>query len=157
MLEISRDNREEIENEFLALLLNKNELFEITQIKAHYLSNSANVKIFEYCKECYDRNKVVNPVKIAEKHKDVNFEKMGDLLCNTFYYNNAWKEQLKVCEESIVKFYKEDVVNVMNGKLEKKEITYDIFMKKMKELDDIELIKASNTIDKEELLTNINT
>ena len=107
MLEISRDNREEIENEFLALLLNKNELFEITQIKAHYLSNSANVKIFEYCKECYDQYKVVNPVKIVERHKDINFDKMGDLLLNTFWYENAWKEQLKVCEESIVKFYKE--------------------------------------------------
>lgn len=157
MLEISRDNREEIENEFLALLLNKNELFEITQIKAHYLSDSANVKIFEYCKECYDQYKVVNPVKIVERHKDINLDKMSDLICNTFWHNNAWKEQLKVCEESIVKFYKEDVVNVMNGKLERKEITYDIFMKKMKELDDIELIKGSNTIDKEELLTNINT
>ena len=54
MLAISRDNREEIEDEFLALLLNKNELFDVTQIRPQYLNNPNNAKIFEYCKECYD-------------------------------------------------------------------------------------------------------
>lgn len=157
MLAISRDNREEIEDEFLALLLNKNELFDITQIRPQYLIVPSNAKIFEYCKECYDEFKVINPVKIVEKHRDINLEKIGRLLNETFYYDSAWKEQLKVVEESIVKFYKEDIVNALNKKLEKKEITYDVFMKKMKELDDIELIKGSTTIDKEELITNINT
>lgn len=157
MLAISRDNREEIEDEFLALLLNKNELFDITQIRPQYLIVPSNAKIFEYCKECYDEFKVINPVKIVEKHRDINLEKIGRLLNETFYYDSAWKEQLKVAEESIVKFYKEDIVNALNKKLEKKEITYGVFMKKMKELDDIELIKGSTTIDKEELITNINT
>lgn len=157
MLAISRDNREEIENEFMALLLNKNELFDTTQIRPQYLHNPKNAKIFEYCKECYEEYKVVSPVKIVEKHKDIDLIKMSELLTDTFYYENAWKEQLKVAEESIVKFYKEDIVNVMNKKLDRKEISYDLFMKKMKELDDIELIKGSTTIDIEELNENINT
>lgn len=157
MLAISRDNREEIEDEFLALLLNKNELFDITQVRPQYLINPSNARIFEYCKECYDEFKVVNPVKIIEKHKDVNLIKIGELLTETFYHDAAWKEQLKVAEESIVKFYKEDIVNALNKKLEKKEISYDVFMKKMKELDDIELIKGSTTISVEELNENINT
>lgn len=157
MLEINRNNREEIEDEFLALLLNKNELFEITQIRPQYLSNSVNVKIFEYCKECYDKYGVVNPVKILERHKDINIIKFGNLLTETFYYDAAWKEQLKLSEECIVKFYKEDIVNAMNKKLDNKEIDYDLFMKRMKELDDIELIKGSTTIDVNELVENINT
>lgn len=157
MLAIDKDNREEIENEFLALLLNKNELFGVTQIRPQYLVNPSNAKIFEYCKECYEECGVINPVKIVEKHKDVNLIKMSELLTETFYHDAAWKEQLKVAEESIVKFYKEDIVNALNKKLEKKEITYDVFMKKMKELDDIELIKGSTTIDKEEMVSNINT
>ena len=156
MLEISRDNREEIENEFLALLLNKNELFDITQIRAEYLKNNDNAKIFKYCEECYDKYGIINPIKIIEKHKDVNLTKMMMLLNETFYYNFAWKEQLKIAEESIVKYYKEDIINILNKKLDKKEIDYDNFMKKMKELDDIELIKNSTTIDKEELISNIN-
>lgn len=157
MLAISRDNREEMENEFLALLLNKNDLFDITQIKPQYLANKDNAKIFEYCKECYDENKIVNPVKILEKHKDMNMFKFGDLLTETFCYDNAWKEQMKVAEESIVKYYKEDIVNILNKKIERKEINYDVFMKRMKELDDIELVKGSTTIDVEELVENIST
>ena len=112
MLAISRDNREEIENEFLALLLNKNDLFDITQVKPQYLVNGANAKIFEYCKECYDEYKTINPVKIIEKHKDIDLAKMGNLLLNTFYLKEGWKEQIKVAEESIVKYYKEDIVNI---------------------------------------------
>ena len=157
MLAISRDNREEIENEFLALLLNKNELFDITQIKPQYLSDKHNAKIFEYCQECYNEHKVVSPVKILEKHKDMNMIKFGDLLTETFYYDNAWKEQMKVAEECIVKYYKEDIVNILNRKIERKEISYDMFMKRMKELDDIELIKGSTTISVEELSENIST
>lgn len=157
MLAISRDNREEIEDEFLALLLNKNELLDIVQVRPQYLCNKNNAKILQYAKECYDEWKVVNPVKIVEKHKDVNLQKMGELLTETFYYDNAWKEQLKLSEESIVKFFKEDIVNILNAKLEKKEMTYDEFMKKMKELDDIELVKGSTTITAEELEENIRT
>ena len=141
----------------MALLLNKNELFDITQIKPQYFSSKDNAKIFEYCKECYDSYKTVSPVKIVEKHKDIDFVKMGDLLLNTFYYDNAWKEQIKLAEESIVKYYKEDIVNIMNKKLERKEISYDMFMKRMKELDDIELVKGSTTISVKELMENINT
>lgn len=156
MLVINRNNRQEIENEYLALLLNKNELFDIAQVRPQYLHDKENAKIFEYAKECYEEFKVVNPVKIAEKHKDINFAKMTDLIINTFYYGEAWEEQLKLSEESIVKFFKEDIINVLNKKLEKKEIEYDLFMRKMKELDDIELIKGSETISVEELDENIN-
>ena len=63
MLKICRENREEIENEFLALLLNKNELFDITQIRAEYLKFPNNAKIIQYCNECYDENKVINIFK----------------------------------------------------------------------------------------------
>ena len=152
MWKISRDNREEIEDEFMALMLNRNELFDITQVSSKYLINPSNAKIFEYCKECYTEYKVINPVKIYEKHKDVDFNKMGELLNETFYFDGLWNEQLKLAEESIIKFYKEDIVNFMNKKLEKKEIDYETFMKKMKELDDIQLIKGSTTLSVDCLL-----
>lgn len=157
MLKINRNNREEIEDEFMTLLLNINELFDITQIRHQYLHNAKNAKLFQYCKECYDEYKVVNPVKIVEKHKDFDVERFTELMIEPLLYKNAWKEQLSVAEESIIKFFKEDIVNVLNKKLEKKQITYDAFMKKMKELDDIELVKGSTTINVEELDENINT
>lgn len=156
MLTISRDNREEIENEFMALLINKNELFEITQIRPQYLHNPKNAKIFEYCKECYEKYEVVNPVKIVERHKDFDVVRFTELMTEVLYSPNSWKEHLKISEESIVKFFKEDIINVLNKKLERKEITYDVFMKKMKDLDDIKLVKGSEILSREEIEANIN-
>lgn len=156
MLTISRDNREEIENEFMALMINKNELFEITQIRPQYLHNPKNAKIFEYCKECYEKYEVVNPVKIVERHKDFDVVRFTELMTEVLYSPNSWKEHLKISEESIVKFFKEDIINVLNKKLERKEITYDVFMKKMKDLDDIRLVKGSEILSREEIEANIN-
>lgn len=152
-----RDKREELEEQFLALLLNKHDLFGVTQIKGKYLKNEENKKILDYCKECYDEFGIVNPVKIIEKHKDFNVDYCCYLLNHVFYYNNAWKEQLKVNENEIVKYYKEDIIKDLNEKLKKNLIGYEEFMLNMKKLDDIELIKGSTTIDVEELVSNINT
>lgn len=152
-----RDKREELEEQFLALLLNKQDLFGITQIKGQYLKNEQNKKMFDYCKECHDEFGIINPVKIIEKHKDFNVDYCCYLLNHVFYYDNAWKEQLRVNENEIVKYYKEDIIKGLNEKLKQNLISYEDFMSKMKKLDDIELIKGSTTIDVEELVSNINT
>lgn len=75
---------------------------------------------------------------------------------DTLFYTELWKEQLKLSEQSILKYYKEDVVNYLNEKLKKKEISYDDFMIKMKKLDDIQLIETTPTLTKQEILDNIN-
>ena len=150
-------NRIEIENEFLALLLNKQELFNITQIKSKYLKCDRNKKVFDYSIECFKNNGVINPAKILEVHKDFDVDYFTKLFVDTFYYNNAWKEQLKTSEESIVKFYKEDVIRYLNEKIKKEEIKYDEFMVKMKKLDDILLIDNTPTLTAKEIEDNINT
>lgn len=157
MLDICENNRIEIENEFLALLLNKNELFDIIQVHPKWLCVKENQKLLEYCIECFKNFGVVRPDKILEKHKDFNAEYFSNIYLNVFYYDNAWKEQLKLSEDSIVKYYKEDIIKVLNEKLKGNQIKYDEFMMKMKQLDDIELIKSSTTITVEELNENINT
>ncbi len=157
MWAISLEHREEIENEYMALLLNKNEIFDITQIKSQYLKSQENRKVFDYCKECYDEIKVIDPVKIVEKHKDFNIKHMMMLYLETFYYNNAWKEQLKHSEDCIVKYYKEDVIKKLNEDLKLGKINYDVFMDNMKKLDDIRLVDNTPTLTTREILENINT
>lgn len=157
MLAINTNNRIEIENEFLALLLNKNELFDIIQVRPKWLCVKENQKLLEYCIECFKNFGVVRPDKILEKHKDFNVDYFTNIYLNVFYYDNAWKEQLKISEDSIVKYYKEDIIKVLNEKLKNNQIKYDEFMTKMKQLDDIELIKGSTTITTQELEENINT
>lgn len=141
MMNICKTNREEIERELLALIINKNEVIEYLSIKPNYLNNKELSKMLEYCIECYKVNKIIYPTKIVEKHEDFNLELFLDLCVNTFYYNNAWREQLNLSEESIVKYYKEDILNNMNKKLSDKKISYDDFTKKVEQLNKIKLNK----------------
>jgi replicative DNA helicase len=157
MINYNYENRIEIENEFLALLLNKQDLFNITQIKSKYLKSDRNKKIFDYSMECFKNYNVINPVKILELHKDFDVDYFTELFVDTFYYNNAWKDQLKTSEESIIKFYKEDVIKYLNEKIKKEEIKYDEFMDKMKKLDEIQLIDNTPTLTAKEIEDNINT
>lgn len=142
MMNICKTNREEIERELLALIINKNEVIEYLSIKPNYLNNKELSKMLEYCIECYKVNKIIYPTKIVEKHEDFNLELFLDLCVNTFYYNNAWREQLNLSEESIVKYYKEDILNSMNKKLSDKKISYDDFTKKVEQLNKIKLNKV---------------
>lgn len=156
MLNINEDNRLEIETEYLALLLNKPDLFSIAQVKAEYLSYDSNRKIFNYAKECYEEYECMSVPKMIVKHPDLDIEYLLELLNNTFYFNSAWKQQLKVAEESIVKFYKQDVIKRLNERLEKNQIQYDEFIAATKKLDDIVLTDISITLTAKEAVEKMN-
>lgn len=156
MIEISRDNRLEIEKEYLALLLHKNDLFNVIQIKPSWLSSRKNQRLLKYCIECYQEWGMVKPDKIMAKHKDFDIGYFGHIFLDVMWFENSWKEQLKLSEESVVKFYKEDLINILNEKLKKQEIRYDEFMAKMKELDSIEISENITTLTKKEIVDNIN-
>lgn len=155
MLTICENNRQEIENEYLALLLNKNDLFNFIQVKPEYLYFAENKKILKYSIECFENWNCINLEKIIEKHKDFNVEYFVELMCDTFYHNNAWKEQFQLSEESIIKFYKEDVIKWCNDKLKRGEINYDEFMKKMNKLDNIVLVDNTPELTAKEIMENI--
>lgn len=155
MLAINENNRQEIENEYLALLLNKNDLFNFVQVKPEYLYNKKNKKILEYAIECFEEWECVNFEKIAEKHKDIDLDYAMELMCNVFYYQNAWKEQFRIAEESIIKFYKEDVIKWCNDKLNRNEINYDEFMRRMNILDNIVVVDNTPELTAKEIMENI--
>lgn len=155
-MEIIRGNRLEIEKEYLALLLHKNDLFNVIQIKPAWMSVTKNKRLLQYAIECYQEWGVVKPDKIIAKHKDFDIGYFGHLFLDVMWFENSWKEQLKLSEESIVKFYKEDLIKVLNEKLKKQEIAYDEFMAKMKELDNIEISENVTTLTKKEIIDNIN-
>ena len=157
MLAICENNRQEIENEYLALLLNKNDLFNFIQVKPEYLYFAENKKVLKYCIECFEKWDCINFEKIAEEHKDIDLDYVIELMCNTFYHQNAWKKQFQLGEESIVKFYKEDVIKWCNDKLKRGEINYDEFMKKMNKLDNIILNDNTPELTAKEIIENIKT
>ncbi len=156
MLTICEENREQIEREFLALVLNKNEVIDLLQIKPKALYNVKNQKILQYAIECYKEHKIVMPTEIVKIHKDFDVDYFSDILVNEFWYQNNWKQQLEVSQESILKFYKEDVIKNLNERLKNKTISYDEFMGKMKDIDNVQLLENAVELKKEEILNSIN-
>lgn len=156
MLNICRDNRDMIENQFMALILNKNEIIDLLQIKPKALHNKANQKLLQYAIECYKKYKIVDPAKLIELHSDVDLDYCMELWTDTFYHEKAWKEQFDLAQESILKYYKEDYIKSLNEDLKQNKITYDKFMDNMKSIDNFQLIQNVTELKKEEILKNIN-
>lgn len=156
MLPINENNRLQIEREFLALVLNKNEVIDLLQIKPKYLADPKNRKILDYAIECYKIHEAVLPTSIIEVHKDFDVDYFVELLNDEMWYPNNWKKQLEVAQESILKFYKEDVIKGLNEKLKQKLITYDYFMGAMKSIDNVQLLENATELNKKEILDSIN-
>lgn len=156
MLAISENNREQIEREFLALVLNKNEVIDLLQIKPKLLANPKNQKILQYAIECYKQHKIVMPTEIIKVHKDFDADYFNHILVNEFWYENAWREQLDVAQDSILKYYKEDIIKRLNSQLNNKIITYEYFTENVKKLDEVQLIENTAELKKDEILNSIN-
>lgn len=155
MLKITKDNREEIENEFMALVLNREDTLDMIQINPKYLHNKKNQVLLEQLLECWKEYHAINVMKILEKHKDFDFEYYTYLLTEVFYHKESWQYQLQMSEESILKFYKEDVIKQQNERLTSGEINYDKFMEQMKKIDEISIIKETETLTIEEMESNL--
>ena len=156
MLTINENNRLEIEREFLALVLNKNEVIDLLQIKPKSLYDKRNAKMLAYAIECYKLHGAVLPMSILELHKDFDTDYFVELLNDEMWYPNAWKKQLEIAQESILKFYKEDVIKGLNEKLKQGIIKYDYFMASMKKIDEIQLLENATELSKKEILESIN-
>ena len=156
MIAINEANREQIEREFLALVLNKNEVIDLLQIKPKLLHNPKNQKILQYAIECYKEHKIVLPTEIIKVHKDLDVDYFTELLVDEFWNSCAWKRQLDLAQDNILKSYKEDVIKKLNNQLSEGIITYDYFTESIKKLDEVQLLENSVELKKEEILNSIN-
>lgn len=157
MLSRIREHRIENENQYMALLLNKNDLFNFIQVKPEYLFLKENQVLLKLAIRCFEKNGCINLYEILEDYGAFNVEHFAYLLNEEFYYNSEWKTQMKLAEEMIVDFYKEDNIGILNKRLEHGEISYEEFIKKTKELDNIVLSENVTVLTKKEILENINT
>ena len=156
MWTICENNRQQIEDEFMALVLNKNEVIDLLQIKPKYLKDIRNQKLLSYAIECYNEYGIINPVKIYEKHNDVDFNYYTEIETKTMWFKDNWKKQLDLSQQSILKYFKEDVIKSLNQKLKENIISYDYFMEKMKEIDNVQLLEDSIVLTRKEILDSIN-
>lgn len=158
MLTISKDNRKENENQFMALILHKPKLLELMQIKTKYLQNPKNRKILEYAIEYHELNKdknFIDLVEVYKKHKDIDIEWWKILYLETVWYENASMDQFKNGQASILNHFKEDYIDELNEKLKNRKIEYSEFMQKMKQIDDVQLETEAKELKKEEIVATI--
>ena len=156
MMNVCRSNREEIENQYMALLLNNEEALKNIHILPKYLFVEKNRKLLQYIMECYQKYQFIDLNTLVTLHPDFDIEYWVDLRDKELYYKKAWKQQIKLSEESIIRFYKEDIIKELNNKLNKGEILYNEFISKTKKLDDIKIVNDIEPLTQEEILNNIN-
>lgn len=147
--------RENLEREYLGLLLNKEELFNYIRIKPFYLSTKSLALIFEQLFNCYQKYKSIDITKIIVEYKNFNIDLYTDLLTDVFVKPD-YEKQLLILEDSILRFYKQDVIADLNEKLIRKQITYDDFVLKIKKIDEIQIFSKVETLSEQEMLDSIN-
>lgn len=156
MKAIIDNKRLENECELLALILNKNEVIDLLQIKSDYLCDKKNQKILKYAIECYKEKKSVLPIEIANKHSDFDLIYYFELYTDFFWEKNNWRSQLDNSQKLIIEYYKEDYIKFLNEKLKNGKIKYEEFMQKIKELDELQLFDETNELKKQDMIECIN-
>lgn len=156
MKAIIDNKRLENECELLALILNKNEVIDLLQIKPDYLCDKKNQKILKYVIECYREKKSVLPIEIANKHSDFDLIYYFELYTDFFWEKNNWRSQLDNSQKLIIEYYKEDYIKFLNEKLKNGKIKYEEFMQKIKELDELQLFDETNELKKQDMIECIN-
>lgn len=156
MKAIIDNKRLENECELLALILNKNEVIDLLQIKPDYLCDKKNQKILKYVIECYEEKKSVLPIEIANKYSDFDLIYYFELYTDFFWEKNNWRSQLDNSQKLIIEYYKEDYIKFLNEKLKNGKIKYEEFMQKIKELDELQLFDETNELKKQDMIECIN-
>lgn len=141
-----KDVREENERELLALIINKPEYVDKLTISFKYLKNKKYSTLLSYLIECYKQYKFINPNLIYEKHQDVNLDLLIELMTDVYMPIKNEREQFNAYQEKIIEFYKKDIINELQQKLEKNEIGYEEFIKKIKKLDEIKINNISDSM-----------
>lgn len=138
MYRISRDNRLNIEQEFLALIIHKPNILEITQIIPKYLSDEKNKIMLDNLINSYNEYGYLSEANLI-LIDNYDWEYFQFLENEILWHDTAWNTQLQNNEESIIKFYKEDLIIKLNEKLKNKKTNYDNYIKEIKKLDDIQI------------------
>ena len=156
-MEVNGNKRIENENEYLALLLNKNEVIDVTKIEPKYLYDSKNKVLLDSIIKCYKKYGVTDINKMLEINPNLSIDRFAEVFTDTIVYDTNWQEHLRIFEETIVKYYKIDVIKTYNKKLEnnQNDSGYDNYVENIKKLDDIIVSHEIKTISEEELLNNI--
>lgn len=136
----------EIEIEFLSILMNHPELLKATAVKKNYFENRNLAKIYEIL------NKVgkFDPTAFIEN----NFNDMEFLLMiyQSFMFENAYMSVFKYDELKIINNHKTKLLDELNLKLSRRDITYEGYRKAFEQIDEIKPIGSKEHLDLKEII-----
>lgn len=85
--------RENLEREYLGLILNKPFLLKYAKIKPFYFSNNKLGLMYQQILECYEKYNTIDFTKIMQIHKAFDLTLCTDLLTDTLV-NSNYEEKL---------------------------------------------------------------
>ncbi len=150
---MNRENREQIEREYLSILVQKPELIDLVQIKPIELNSQIHREMFSYITNYYKDHGTVST-------SDMTSVKMIDYfveLVEAFLVMPDFTKQMEELEKAIEEFYKEDKILELNKKLEGKKINYQTYIKQIVELDNTTTLIKNEVINRKELEANLKT
>lgn len=145
----------QIEKLFMTLIINHEELLNITQLEPQFLPTKAYGKIYKIIKEYYKKHREINLPEIVEQYGGFDTATYIDLMTNVMYHPRNLENQLQSAEESIFKNFKKEFIKKQNDLLLNNEITYDEFYKRLKKVERIQLNRVIPTLTIEEMEENM--
>ncbi len=140
-----------IEQEYLALLINKPELIGLSQIKAKFLETKENQEMFKAITESYQKYKLISIPKILEKHKDFDINYYTELLTEVLVTTSDWKRQMKLAEETILQKYKERYTDSLWQKYKTGKVDFTQLTKILKNVSEYKLSYELKPLDRKEI------
>lgn len=146
--------RENLEREYLGLILNKPFLLKYAKIKPFYFSNNKLGLMYQQILECYEKYNTIDFTKIMQIHKAFDLTLCTDLLTDTLV-NSNYEEKFEELEENMLNYQKKTVIKSLNQKLSDGNMTCEDFIQKIKKIDDIQIVKKIKPLDEQEIYDNI--
>lgn len=138
----------ENECEYLAILINHNELIKNISIEPNYLLDEDNKKLLRYIIECYEKNHIVHHRLIYKEHED--FESLinhyVELWTNTYFSENNLEQQMIIHENEIINAYKEYGITTLNKQLQEKKLSYTKFMQGIEKINQIKEVNSDDSM-----------
>lgn len=145
----------DIEQEYLALLINKCELLDIIQIKPYYLSNEQHQLILNGLIESYKKSKAISIPSIVESNPKIDVGTFTEIFTETICFTDNWKNRLNLLEEKIIENFKKNYSKKLMKDYEQGKINYDDFISKINKINSLELNNQVKPLTAEEIQEEI--
>lgn len=145
----------DIEQEYLALLINKCELLDIIQIKPYYLSNEQHQLILNGLIESYKKSKAISIPSIVESNPKIDVGTFTEIFTETICFTDNWKNRLNLLEGKIIENFKKNYSKKLMKDYEQGKINYDDFISKINKINSLELNNQVKPLTAEEIQEEI--